>query len=100
VCVGRIDATGGRGSYAGLDSCLQAVVESVQPVMTALTMAAYTQTETTEAHNTLRICVCAGVWDPVAKVLSDRFAGMFSIGEFLITVVVGAIVVCCALTHL
>ena len=68
---GRVDGAGGRGSLAGLEQALGAVLRKLEPpLITLLT--------TAEAMG----CdlVIGGVWRPITSLISTRFPSIFSVG--------------------
>ena len=68
---GRVDGAGGRGSFAGLEAALLAVLSKLdQSVLSLLA--------TSEALG----CdlVIGGAWCPVTTLISERFPGMFGVG--------------------
>ena len=81
---GRVDGTGGRGFYAGLEEALIHIVNTLSTssgVSDLLLLAedifasSYAGLES-EATDFL----VNGVWKPVATLLAERFQGMFSVG--------------------
>ena len=91
---GRVDDTGGRGSYLGLRSALESLAAQV---MAALVMPVQVCEETfprtgldsegcsssgTDALKPLATIdlIMRGVWQPVAALLAEKFPGMFSVG--------------------
>ena len=91
LTAGRVDGTGGRGSFAGLGDALTAVLKHVRSRLQ-------------EPLRLLELCfpsplccdninvdmdhymdapidiLVSGIWMPIASLLSERFPGMFSVG--------------------
>lgn len=84
---GRVDATGGRGFYAGLQEILMQVLTSLRAasgVADFLVLSEQVFCDETHRNQAQGAAVTDvlvhGVWKPVAAVLAERFAGMLSVG--------------------
>lgn len=92
---GKVDGSGGRGSYAGLQPALESIASQV---MTALVMPLQACSETFPVFENQPIdnsssssndnppvlrpidLIIRGVWVPIASILTEKFPGMFSVG--------------------
>jgi hypothetical protein len=78
---GRVDGTGGRGSYAGLQEALEGLATGVFHAV-ALPRKVCNDTFPPPAPGEAAPVdlMVNGVWLPVAALLAERFPGMFSVG--------------------
>jgi hypothetical protein len=84
---GRVDSTGGRGFYAGLQDVLMQVLASLRAtpgvadllVLSEQVFCDEALADGKAASGATDVLV-HGVWKPVAAVLAERFAGMLSVG--------------------
>jgi hypothetical protein len=91
---GKVDGSGGRGSYVGLQPALESIASQV---MTALAMPLQACSETFPIFENQPIdnsssssnippvlrpmdLIIRGVWAPIASMLTEKFSGMFSVG--------------------
>ena len=78
---GRVDGTGGRGSYAGLQEALEGLATSV---FHAVALPRKVCNDTFPQHTAGEVApvdlMVNGVWLPIAALLAERFPGMFSVG--------------------
>ena len=80
---GRVDGTGGRGFYSGLEETLLHIVDSLHNatvVSDMLLQAEEIFCKSDQNSNQDTNLLVAGVWKPVTNVLSERFPGMFTVG--------------------
>ena len=87
---GRVDGTGGRGYYSGLEESLSHIVENLAavPGVRDLLMLAEDEFSTSKSKDCIGSAqpgygnnfLVASVWKPVISILTDRFSGMFTVG--------------------
>ena len=74
---GRVDGTGGRGSYAGLQSCFQEVLSELKTILfIPLTI---TEKLFDSGINSSLDLIINSIWKPISSHLVERFPGMFTI---------------------
>lgn len=89
ITQGRIDGSGGRGSFAGLEDTLQAIVRSIrcqlepflaigESVISATEILPLRTVKSVKQANACDLVML--IWENIANTLSDRFPSMFSIG--------------------
>lgn len=81
---GRVNGTGGRGFYAGLEEALVHIVATLATApgvseLIALAEDIFSRPDTGTVPEDSDFLV-NGIWKPVATVLVERFQGMFSVG--------------------
>lgn len=82
---GRADGSGGRGSYSGLNECLENLVNmlraTLQPALEAAeSIGSIFCIEENESQKGSFDLVVSGIWLPVTSLLIDRFPGIFNSG--------------------
>lgn len=82
---GRVDGTGGRGSFAGLRQSLDIILSDLRTYMIEPFQIAESVVHSVvglvsgEAHIPLDLII-SGVWAPVVAHLAEKFSSMFSVG--------------------
>lgn len=81
---GRVDGTGGRGYFCGLEESLSQLLKNLSEVTGVCDLLQLNEEiygvvveETRISNGDL---ILNGVWKPISSVLSERFSGMFSVG--------------------
>jgi hypothetical protein len=75
---GRVDGTGGRGSYFGLESTLIDLVQQLKTLLGLVVDVVEQQLTSTMSKSSCDVVV-KGIFLPVASLLSERFPSMFTI---------------------
>jgi len=82
---GRVDGTGGRGSFAGLRQSLDSIITDLRRSMSApfgiAESVVHSFVGLVSAEDKIPLdLVFNGVWNPVAAHLADKFSSMFTVG--------------------
>lgn len=71
---GRIDGTGGRGSYAGLSNVLREIIMHIRFMLQSMLISV----EELQGNQMSIDIIIKGIWEPITKMLHEKFSGIFT----------------------